>query len=101
MGRSAPAVSVTRKDRCSGVCPGVCIASIRMLPTMKVSPSCSRTAPSSAANAYRQSAPPSSERYSRAPVAAASSRAPETKSAWMCVSVTWVMRSPSASAAAT
>ena len=35
----------------------------------------------------------------RAPVSSASSRVPETKSAWMCVSVTWVTRSPSRRAA--
>src|SRR3970040_697220 len=46
-------------------------------------------APSCSAARYSQSRPPSAESIMVAPVAAASSRAPDTKSAWMWVSVTW------------
>ncbi len=88
IGPSAAAVSVTTKLRCSGVCPGVCSASTRTLPTMKWSASPSRSAPISPANPYCQSGPPSPDTYARAAVASTSSLSPETKSAWMCVSVT-------------
>jgi hypothetical protein len=62
IGLSAPAVSVTRKVRCSGVCPGVWSTSIFMFPTMKVYPSSRSTAPASSAKAYFQFSSPSSER---------------------------------------
>ena len=45
------------------------------------------------ANAYCQSRPPLPDRISSALVRRASSRAPDTKSAWMCVSVTCVIES--------
>ena len=99
IGSVAAWVSVTRNVRCSGVCPGVWITSKRTLPTLKVCPSFSSTAPDALAKAYVQSGPPSSDSSSVAPVLAASSRLPERKSAWMCVSVTCVRRNPSSAAA--
>ena len=76
IGSFATAPSVTRKQMCSGVWPGVCITSSRMLPTVMMSPSFTSRAPSDCAKAYCQSLPPSAERSSWAPLASDSVSSP-------------------------
>jgi hypothetical protein len=84
-----------RKLMCSGVCPGVCIVRSVSFPNTSSSPSRNFLW----ANVYRYVSPSSCPlRQSWAPLASAKARAPDAKSAWICVSSTYPIRNPLLSA---
>lgn len=84
-----PPRSVTRNDTCSGVCPGVCSTRNSIRPTKNALLCfnfwCGYDPPLIflSSHWYDQSAPPSSDTYTFAPIRSLNSRAPDRKSAWM------------------